>query len=85
MRIHLVCLFALGGVVGGCVHGMQHGAMSHDEMVRHCQEMEQHQGQGEHDAAEHDPAEHGGMSHEEMMRHCATMRSSGTSTPQHQH
>jgi hypothetical protein len=53
---------------------MGHQAMSHEEMMRHCQMMEQHQGQGGHDPAEHDPAQHGGMNHEEMMRHCAEMR-----------
>ncbi len=85
MRIHIVCLLALGGVLAGCAHGMQHGAMSHDEMMRHCQEMEQHQAQGAHDAAEHDPAAHGGMTHDEMMRHCAAMRADDPSTSQHQH
>lgn len=78
MRFGLLTAFSLAAALGGCAtaahEGMNHGAMNHEEMMRHCQMMEQHQAQGGHDAAEHDPAQHGGMSHEEMMRHCAEMR-----------
>lgn len=70
----LTALVALGSCATG--QGMQHGAMSHEEMARHCAMMEQHQSQGEGAAGahQHDPAQHDGMSHEEMARHCAMMR-----------
>jgi hypothetical protein len=72
-------------VLSGCAtaQGMSHGKMSHEEMMRHCQMMQAHQGEGTAAAhADHDPAQHGGMSHEEMMRHCAEMRA-GAPGPQH--
>lgn len=65
---------ALASCATAAHEGMDHGSMSHEEMMRHCQMMEQHQAEGGHDPAEHDPALHGGMSHEEMVRHCAQMR-----------
>jgi hypothetical protein len=77
MRFGTILALAALGVLSGCAtaQGMQHGAMSHEEMMRHCAMMEQHQAQGEGNAAHrHDPARHGGMSHEEMVRHCAMMR-----------
>jgi len=76
MRVGLIAALVSAAALGGCAtaNGMDHGAMSHDEMMRHCQMMEQHQAQGGHDGAQHDPAQHGGMSHEEMVRHCAMMR-----------
>ncbi len=71
-------------VLSGCAtaQDMGHGAMSQEEMMRHCQMMEQHEGQAGHDATNHDPAEHGGMSHEDMVRHCAEMRA-GAPAPQY--
>ncbi len=76
MRAEMIAALLSAAVLGGCAtaHDMEHQTMSHEEMMRHCQMMEQHQAQGGHEATEHDPAQHGGMSHEEMMRHCATMR-----------
>ena len=59
-------LSGCAGAHGG--RGMDHGAMSHEQMMQHCEMMER--GGTGHDAAAHDPAQHGGMSHEEMMRHC---------------
>lgn len=75
MRFGLIAAFLAAAALGGCAtaQGMGHEGMSHEEMMRHCQMMEQHQAQGGHDPAEHDPAQHGGMSHEEMMQHCAEM------------
>jgi hypothetical protein len=70
-------------VLGGCAsaQGMGHGAMNHEEMMRHCQMMQERAGEGA-AHADHDPAQHGGMSHEEMMRHCAEMRAgAGGATP----
>ncbi len=81
MRSGMIALALLSAAaLGGCAtahgmgHGMEHGNMSHEEMMRHCQMMEQHQAQGGHNPAEHDPAQHGGMTHEQMMQHCAEMR-----------
>ncbi len=77
MRLGLVAAGALV-VLAGCAHA----GMNHADMARHCQMMQQHQGE------DHDPAEHGGMSHEEMMRHCQMMRehhpAAPDSTPQPQ-
>ena len=59
---------------------MNHGAMSHEEMMRHCQMMEQEaaaQPPGSPAASgamDHGAMSHDGMSHEEMMRQCETMR-----------
>jgi hypothetical protein len=76
MRLALVSL-AAAGVLGGCMStqgmhggGMAHGAMSHEDMMRHCQMMRE----GGDQAPEHDPAMHGGMSREEMMRRCQMMQ-----------
>ena len=84
MQIKLMGTLLLVSILASCATApsMEHGGMSHEEMMRHCQMMEQHEGQAGQDATHHDPAEHGGMSHEEMMRHCAEMRA-GTSAPQH--
>ncbi|HRE44545.1 MAG TPA: hypothetical protein PKY87_11325 [Terricaulis sp.] len=84
MRSGFIAMLLSAVALGGCAaaQGMGHQTMSHEEMMRHCQMMEQHQAQGGHDSAEHDPARHGGMSHDEMMRHCAEMRAQGA---QHQH
>lgn len=80
MRAGMIATLLSAAALGGCAtaQGAQHQTMSHEEMMRHCQMMEQHQAQGGHDPAEHDPAQHGGMSHEEMMRHCAEMRGQQT-------
>lgn len=84
MRFGFIAALASSAVLAGCasMQGMQHGAMNHDEMMRKCQMMQQHQS-GDAGAA-HDPAQHGGMSHqdmmhggmshEDMMRHCAMMQ-----------
>lgn len=76
MRIGWIAALLSAAALSGCstANGMSHGAMSHEDMMRHCQMMEEHQAQGGHDGAQHDPGQHGGMSHEEMVRHCATMR-----------
>ena len=76
MRFSLIVALLSVAALSGCAtaHGMGHGGMSHEEMMRHCQMMEEHQPQGGHDPAEHDRAQHGGMSHDEMMRQCAVMR-----------
>ncbi len=85
MRIGLLTVVLSAAALAGCASaghdGMGHGAMTHEEMMRHCQMMEQHQSEGNHDSAEHDPAQHGGMSHEDMMRHCAQMRAAPTADP----
>ena len=86
MRIKLIGTLLLVGTLAGCATapGMEHGGMNHEEMMLHCQMMEQHEGQAGQDATHHDPAEHGGMSHEEMRRHCASMRDgAGAPAPQH--
>lgn len=49
--------------------GMGHTAMSHEEIMRHCQMMEENQGHGEHMSGMHR-----GTGHEQMMQHCAQMR-----------
>lgn len=72
MRSGMIASFLAAAALGGCATAQGMGrAMSHEEMMRHCQE---HQAVGEYNHAEHDPTQHGGMSHEEMMRHCATMQ-----------
>lgn len=80
MRFGLIATLLATAVLGGCAtaQGMGHHGMSHEEMMRHCQMMEQHQASGGHDPAEHDPAQHGGMSHQEMVQHCAEMRAQHT-------
>lgn len=80
MHAGLIAAFLSVGVLAGCAtaQGMGHGSMSQEEMMRHCQMMEQHQARGGHNPAEHNPAQHGGMSHEEMMRRCAEMRAQQT-------
>ena len=80
MRAGMIGTLLAAAALGGCAtaQGAQHQTMSHEEMMRHCQMMEQHQAEGGHDPAEHDPAQHGGMSHEEMMRRCAEMRGQQT-------
>ncbi len=84
MRINVLVIAAAIGSLAGCAHhGMNHGAMSHEEMMRHCQMMEQHAGAGGRDASQHDPARHGGMSHEEMQRHCEAMRAEEQSGSAH--
>ncbi len=77
MQIKFLSAFALIGVLTSCATApvTESSGMSHEEMMRHCQMMEQHETQPGQSAMQHNPAEHGGMSHEEMMRHCATMRS----------
>ena len=75
MRLGLIAAGLSAATLSGCamMQGMGHGGMSHDEMMSHCQMMEQHQAQGGQGPAEYDPAQHGGMSYEEMMRQCAAM------------
>jgi hypothetical protein len=84
MRFGIIAALLSAAALSGCAtaHGMGYQTMSHEEMMRHCQMMEQHQEQGGHDHAEHDPAQHGGMSREQMMQHCAEMRAHGAQ-PQH--
>jgi hypothetical protein len=91
MQLGLMAALASLAVLGGCAsaQGMGHGpmgqgAMNHEEMMRHCQMMQEHHGDGSAAPADYDPAQHGGMSHEEMMRHCAEMRA-GEGSPQQQH
>jgi len=76
MRFGMFAVLLSAAALGGCAtaQGMGHAAMSHEEMMRHCRMMEQHQTQDGHDSAGHDPAQHGSMSHEEMMQHCAAMQ-----------
>ena len=83
MRSGMIAAFMSAAALGGCATapGMQHGAMSHEEMMRHCQMMDQHQAQSGHGPAMHDPAQHGGMSHEEMMQRCAEMRGQAGQDP----
>lgn len=75
MRVGLIAALFSAAALSGCAtaNGMSHGAMSHEEMTRHCQMMQEHQAQGGHDGAQHDPAQHGAMSHEEMVQRCARM------------
>ncbi|MEQ1707923.1 MAG: hypothetical protein ABL864_06295 [Terricaulis sp.] len=87
MRIAIISVLSSIALLGGCATaGMGHGRMSHEEMMRHCQMMEQHaaaaQPQGTppasdamgHGAMSHDGMSHDGMSHEQMMRHCEMMQ-----------
>ena len=83
MRYRLIAALVAGAALSGCAHGMGHAEMSHEEMMRHCQMMEQHQAQAGQGPAQYDPAQHGGMSHEEMMRHCASMRDAAPHSPAH--
>lgn len=83
MQLSWIVALAAFAVFGGCAtpaQDMGHGPMSHEEMMRHCQMMQEHDGAEAH--TNHDPAQHGGMSHEEMMRHCAEMRAG--ERPHHQ-
>lgn len=75
MQLGWMTALAAAAVLGGCAspQGMGHEAMNHEEMMRHCQMMQEHAGEGA-AHANHDPARHGGMSHEDMMRHCAQLR-----------
>ena len=85
MHMGWMAALAALAVLGGCAsaQGMGHGAMNHEEMMRHCQMM-QERGEGAAAHDNHDPAQHGGMSHEDMMRHCAEMRAgAGEATPPH--
>lgn len=79
MRIGVLAAIASVSLIAGCAHhGMGHGAMSHEDMARHCQMMAEHGG----DPSHHDPAQHGGMSHEEMQRQCEAMRAHDQQAPQ---
>lgn len=80
MRSGLIATLLSAAALSGCAtaQGMDHRSMNHEEMMRHCQMMAQHQAQGGHDPAEHDSSRHGGMSHEEMMQHCAAMQRDAT-------
>jgi hypothetical protein len=83
MRIGVLAVIAGVSLIMGCAHhGMDHGSMSHEEMMQHCQMMAEHTGEAEHDPSRHDPARHGGMSHEEMQRHCEAMRAQDQPAPQ---
>lgn len=84
MQMGWMAALASLALLGGCAtaQGMNHGAMSHEEMMRNCQMMQEHHGDGAAAHADHNPEGHGGMSHEEMMRHCAEMRA-GEAAPQH--
>ena len=59
MRFGIIAALLSAAALSGCAtaHGMGYQTMSHEEMMRHCQMMEQHQEQGGHDHAEHDPAQ----------------------------
>lgn len=85
MRFRLLTAFLSATALSSCATaahvGMGHGSMSHEEMMQHCQMMEQHRGEGARDHAGHDPAQHGGVSHEAMMRHCAQMRDQPGAAP----
>jgi hypothetical protein len=76
VRFGVIAALLSATVLGGCAtaHVVEHRTMSHEEMMRHCEMMEQNP--TGHEAGGHDPAQHGGMSHEEMMRHCAEMHHS---------
>lgn len=81
MRIAVISALSSITALGGCATAeMDHGGMSHEEMMRHCQMMEQHraaQPQGPAPASgamDHGAMNHDGMSHEEMMRHCEMMQ-----------
>jgi hypothetical protein len=86
MRKSLFATALLAGVLAGCAtaQGRDHGAMSHEDMMRHCEMMEQHDAEGGRDSSNHAAAQHGGMSHEEMMQHCAEIRGQGDHTPHQQ-
>jgi hypothetical protein len=87
MKLGWMAALAAVAVLGGCAgaKGMGHGAMNHEQMMRHCKMMEENQGDGAAAHANHDPARHGGMNHEDMVRHCAEMRAgAGEATPPHQ-
>lgn len=86
MKLGWMAALAAAAVLGGCAsaQGMGQGAMNHEEMMRHCQMMQEHAGDETAAPANHDPARHGGMSHEDMMRHCAEMRAgAGGASPPH--
>lgn len=78
MRKNLVVTLLLAGALASCAtaQGRGRAAMSHEEMVRHCQMMEQDVAQGGHNSSHHGAGRHGGTSHEEMARHCAEMGAS---------
>lgn len=82
MRMTAIALVSALGLLGGCAStaAMDHGAMSQEEMMRHCAMMERHGGEGG-AAHQHDPTQHGGMSHEEMRRHCQMMRDQNAQAP----
>lgn len=85
MKLGWMAALAAATALGGCAsaQGMGQGAMNHEEMMRHCQMMQEHSGDAA-AGANHDPARHGGMSHEDMMRHCAEMRTGASgATPSH--
>ncbi|WP_395646623.1 hypothetical protein [Terricaulis sp.] len=82
MRLSMLAAVLGVGLLAGCTHhGMDHGAMSQEEMMRHCQMMAEHHGAQA--PAHYDPAHHGGMSYEEFRAHCEAMRSE--SPPPHPH
>lgn len=84
MQLSWIGVLVAFAALAGCAtaQDMGRGPMSHEELMRHCQMMQEHHGDGTAAHADHDPAEHGGMSHEEMIRHCAEMRA-GEGAPQH--
>lgn len=78
----LLAAIAGVGLMAGCAHhGMDHGAMSQEDMARHCQMMAEHHGAGGEAPRHYNPAHHGGMSFEEFQRHCETMRAAEQPTP----
>ena len=98
MRIVLISAFLSIGLLGGCASmGMGHGEMSHEEMMRHCERMQQHAGEQPPGtppatgAMDHGAMNHDGMTHEEMMRHCEMMQrqqaapADAQPAPPHQH
>lgn len=82
MRNKTVALLSALGLLTACATtpATDHSGMSHDEMMRHCAMMDQHDGAGA-AAHQHDPARHGGMSHEQMVRHCQMMRDQAAPAP----
>lgn len=88
MRMSFLAAIAGVSLMGGCAHqgmdhAMDHGAMSHEDMMRHCQMMAEHHGEGGQPPADYNPAHHGGMSYAEMQRHCEAMRAAEQQTPPH--
>ena len=79
MRSRMIAALMSAAALGGCAtaQGMEHRGMSNEEMMQHCQMMDQHG----HGPAGHDPTQHGGMSHEELMQHSAEIHERAGEAP----